>query len=977
MSDVLLLVAFWSGVVYLVMVLVSRRRERALAEARTAEARFRSLTELSADWFWETDAEHRITWISGGAPVVTLFGQAPTFGKRFWEIPRIEVEERALRAHRERLGRELPFFDLEISRTDDRGARQIHIVSGHCRKSADGRFLGYRGVGRDVTGERRAERGLAEAKERLELALDGGNLAEWHLDVVTDELDAGDVWVRFLGYEHPPARARGTQVFEMIHPDDVGAARASMARALKGEVAEYDTEGRSPTKGGGWKWLHARGRVTERDAAGRATRMSGIVADIDERKRAEAALRDAESRYRSLVEIAPDGILVHSGSLIEYANPAMARLLKAGAPGNLVGMRVEEIVHADSMARLRERLAYLSAGPGFTRFEERRLKCLDGSEIVTEVGAVSYLDRGRLVMLAMFRDVTESRKAREALAEREQRFRDVAEAAGEYVWESDAEGRFTYLSERVEAVLGYSRAELLGRRAVEFMPLGEERAVNEWFAKHGVERQAFRDLMLRAITKSGRAIWLSMSGVPMHDTAGRWTGYRGTAADVTARKQAEARIEYLTTRDALTGLANRTLLAERAAQAIANAARNRARLAVLWIDLDRFKLVNESHGHPAGDALLRAVAERLQNTLRREDTLARVGGDDFVLLWSGLRSNEEATTLAQRCLAVLGRPFTVEGHTLTVGASVGIALYPDDGRDFAELLKHADAAMYHAKDGGRGTFRFYAPALGAAAAARLRVENELRRALARSELTLHWQPALRGRGSVVGAEALVRWQHPERGLLLPEDFVPLAEETGLIGAVGDWTLERALSQAGAWQRSLPGKPWFAVNVTAPELAAGELFFQRLKSSLEINQLDGSRLELEVTERVLMPHLEQNIETLRRIGELGVRFAIDDFGTGYSSLAYLRGLPIHKLKIDRMFLRSIESNAADQAIVRTIASLARTLGISVAAEGVETAAQLEQLLVLGCEDWQGHHFSAPLDAAGFERLLTSGQAARAG
>jgi predicted signal transduction protein with EAL and GGDEF domain len=318
---------------------------------------------------------------------------------------------------------------------------------------------------------------------------------------------------------------------------------------------------------------------------------------------------------------------------------------------------------------------------------------------------------------------------------------------------------------------------------------------------------------------------------------------------------------------------------------------------------------------------------------------------------------------------VLGRPFTVEGHMLTVGASVGIALYPDDGRDFAELLKHADAAMYHAKDGGRGTFRFYAPALGAAAAARLRVENELRRALARSELTLHWQPTLRGRGSVVGAEALVRWQHPERGLLLPEDFVPLAEETGLIGAVGDWTLERALSQAGAWQRSLPGKLWVAVNVTAPELAAGELFFQRLKSSLEINQLDGSRLELEVTERVLMPHLEQNVETLRRIGELGVRFAIDDFGTGYSSLAYLRGLPVDKLKIDRMFLRDIASDPADQAIVGAIASLARALGITVAAEGVENEAQLERLLALGCAEWQGHHFSPSLDPGSFEKLFS--------
>ena len=332
--------------------------------------------------------------------------------------------------------------------------------------------------------------------------------------------------------------------------------------------------------------------------------------------------------------------------------------------------------------------------------------------------------------------------------------------------------------------------------------------------------------------------------------------------------------------------------------------------------------------------------------------------------------------LAERLLALLGRPFTVGAQTLNAGASIGIALYPDDGRDFTELLNNADAAMYHAKESGGGTYRFFEPALGASAAERLRVENELRGALARSELILHWHPVLKGRGEVVGAEALVRWQHPGRGLVIPQDFVPLAEECGLIGAVGDWTLERALSQAGAWQHSLPGRPWFAVNVTAPELAEGDLFVQKLQSSLKANSLEGSRVELEVTERVLMPHLERNIETLRRIGELGVRFAIDDFGTGYSSLAYLRRLPIDKLKIDRMFLRGIESDAAGQAIVRTIASLARTLGIAVAAEGVENASQLERLLEAGCEEWQGHYFSEPLDAAGFERLYLGISADRA-
>ena len=857
MIEALEFAAICSTIVYLVMHLFSRRRERLLAEARAAEARFRTLTELSADWFWETDAEHRITWISGGGPVATLFGGTPTYGKRFWEIPRIEVDARALEALVERLGSEAPFFDLEMARSDERGARVVHIVSGQSRKDAAGRFAGYRGVGRDVTEQRRAERGLAGAKERLEMALDGGNLAEWHFEVDSDVLYAGDGWVRFLGHDRSPPITRGAQLNGLVHPEELPRMREALVRVLKGESPEYDIDLRIRTREGGWKWLHCRGRVTERDRDGRARRMSGIVADIDARKRAEAAA-----------------------------------------------------------------------------------------------------------------------------AERDQRFRDVAAVSREYVWEADAAWRFTYLSERAESVLGFARSELLGRPLWDFVPLGEERAMREWLAAHGGEGRPFRELVHRMMTKAGGVTWQSLSGVPLADAEGRWTGYRGTAADVTPRKQAEARIEQLTQRDPLTGLANRALLGERVAQAILRAAHARGELALLAIDLDRYRLVNESLGHAAGDALLRAVAERLQNALRREDTLARLGGDDFVLLWNGVRSAEEAAALASRIVAILGRPFTIEGSTLHVEASVGIALYPRDGRDFGELLRNADAALYHAKSAGRGDFAFFAPALHEQAVEQLRIESELKGALLRGELSLHWHPVLRsaparGRAEVVGAEALVRWQHPARGMVSPESFVPLAEDSGLIRALGDWTLERALSQAGAWRREKLGAPpggsrgglWIAVNVSAAELAEGEAFVKKVQSSLAANGLPGEQLELEVSERVLMRNLEENVRTLKRIGELGVRFAIDDFGTGYSSLAYLRELPIQKLKIDRSFLRGIETDAASEAIARTIASLARTLGIAVAAEGVETAGQLEKLLALGCSEWQGHYFSEPLDGAAFAALLS--------
>ena len=852
MLDALLLAAITGAIVYLAMHLASRRLSVRLQKSEEGEKRFRGLTELTADWFWETDAEHRITWLSGGAGVATFFGHSPTYGKRFWEIPRVEFEPRALEAHMESLERQLAFFDLEISRADERGAHQIHIISGHSRVAPDGTFLGYRGVGRDVTEQRRAEQKVFQAKARLELALGGGSLAEWDYDLESGQIYLGSGWTAFLGGAPAASVSLGAELFELVHADDRAAMMSSFTGALKGEAASYVAEYRVRTAGGGWKWLLSTGRVTERGPDARARRMSGVVADIDERKRAE-----------------------------------------------------------------------------------------------------------------------------EALAEREQRFRDVAEASGEYVWETDTAWRYTFLSERVEAVLGHSRAEMLGRRPQDFMPLGEGRSLEDWFVGHSAEGKPFRELEHRSMTKSGGVIWQSVSGVPVRDAQGTLKGYRGTGADVTARKSAEARIEYLATRDPLTGLPNRLLLGDRAGQAILAAARNRGQLALFCFDLDRFKLVNESLGHQAGDALLRAVAERLQN-LRRDDTLARLGDDDFVLL-QAIKSAEDAAVLAQRLLDVLARPFTVEGRQLGAAASIGIAIYPDDGRDFAELLKSADAAMHHAKESGRGTFRFFSPALHAKAVRRLALENELRGALARSELVMHWHPVLKGRldaRKLIGAEALVRWQHPSRGLLLPEEFVPLAEECGMIRAVGEWTLERTLSQAGAWQRKHAANPWFAVNVSAPELAQGEVFLERIRESLKQNGLDGSRLEIEVTERVLMSSLADNAETLRRVSELGVRIAIDDFGTGYSSLAYLRTLPISKLKIDRSFLRELDTHHADLAIVRAIAAMAKTLGICVAAEGVETEAQLKRLLELGCDEWQGHLFSRPLDAPAFERLIERQRAANA-
>jgi len=971
------LALYAGGLVYVLARALRARDAQEIETLRADSERFRNLTALSADWFWETDAENRVTWLAGGAPLATLFGETRVVGQRLWEIAPLRIEPDALAEHREQLAARLPFFDLELSREAADGARVMHCVSGEPRLDSEGRFLGYRGVGRDVSLQRAAENAASDARQRLDLAVDGARLALWDLDVPTDRLFISARWPEWFGREAKDEIMRGTEMLAHIRPEHREAARKAFTNVLKGDVPVYETEYCFATRPGEWRWLRATGRVVEREADGRAKRISGITMDVDEAKRAEHALRDAESRYRALVELSPDAILVHSGGLIEYANPAAARLLRA-TPAQLAGMRVEDMVHADDRPRLKERMRFHSSGPGASGFETRRLLRRDGSEAVVESASISYLEDGRLLVQSVLRDVSEMRRARDALAERERRFRDVVEAAGEYVWEVDSDGRLSYLSERVEAVLGYTQSDMLGRRLVEFMPLGEARSAGAWFDERSTQPRPFRDQLFRVMTKAGRVIWLSMSGVPVLDRSGRTAGYRGTAADITARKQAEERLEYLAKRDALTGLPNRALLAERIQRAITVAARNRGKIALLFVDLDRFRLVNDSLGHQAGDALLRAVAERLANTARHEDMLARLGGDEFVMLWDGVRTPADAAAAAQRVQATLARPFTIDGRTLSIGASIGISLYPNDAHDAATLLRNADAAMHAAKDAGRNIYRFYMPEFASLAAERLALESELRGALSRGEFVLHYHPVVRGMpgqgARVVGAEVLARWQHPQRGLVMPDDFVPAAEESGLIRALGEWTIERSLAQVAAWGRRFGEPLWFAVNVSGAELAQGDAYVGRLQAALQANRIEGRWLELEVTERVLMSHLPENINTLRRAAALGVRVAIDDFGTGYSSLAYLRRLPIDKLKIDRSFLKELDSHPADAKIVQAIATMAHGLGLAVAAEGVENAAQLERLRALGCEEWQGHYFSAPLDAAGFEQLLAARSAA---
>jgi diguanylate cyclase (GGDEF)-like protein len=440
-------------------------------------------------------------------------------------------------------------------------------------------------------------------------------------------------------------------------------------------------------------------------------------------------------------------------------------------------------------------------------------------------------------------------------------------------------------------------------------------------------------------------------------------------AEIVERRQAEARVHHMAYHDALTGLPNRALLSERLDRALLSARRDGMKLALLFIDLDRFKTINDSLGHLAGDHLLKEVAQRLCRVVRASDTVARLGGDEFVVLVPGVRVAEECGHVGDKIIEALAAPIEFEGRSLHISPSIGICMYPDDGDDAAGLMRKADAAMYYAKAAGRNNYQFYAEPMNAAAARHFEMETRLRGALLREEFVLFYQPIVGVQdGRVHGLEVL-RWRHPEQGLVAPDDFIPILEENGLIVPVGEWVIRRACEQSMAWQRAgLPPLP-LAVNLSARQFMHRGLI-QSIRAIVDDTGIDPGLVEFEITETALMQHGGQTLETLGQIYRMGIRLSIDDFGTGYSSLAYLKRFPVRKIKIDRAFVRDLETSSEDRAIVAAIMALAGSLGMAVVAEGVENEAQLELLRRHGCQYAQGYLFARPVDAAAVPALLAN-------
>ena len=584
------------------------------------------------------------------------------------------------------------------------------------------------------------------------------------------------------------------------------------------------------------------------------------------------------------------------------------------------------------------------------------------SQAYTEFDRERYLlDRSQSIASSEMTALNTALKASEASLS------SLLSLSSDWIWEQDTQGRFTFVSEDLELRTGLERSALLGHACSIEGPL---RANADVLTRHQAMVECcerFDPFTFEVDSSAGHCHHMRITGEPVFDGV-TFKGYRGVGSDVTASVLDARKIQELARFDSLTGLPNRHSFMDELNRALVRGARYGRQFALMYIDLDRFKAVNDNLGHAAGDALLKTISTRLLKLLREADLLARLGGDEFVVLTESSCQVETLSIVAGRVLGQICEPMLLEGRTVEISGSIGMAIYPNDGTTAESLLKAADAAMYKAKDLGKNTFEFFTNDLAERAALHFELEGELRLAVQRNELELHYQPKVdAATGALVGMETLLRWNHPRRGLLSPAVFIQLAEESGLIVPIGRWVLQEACSQMRTWLDMGLSPPRCAVNASVRQLADDALVSD-LQAALAQAGLDAQYIEVEITESLMMANAAQASIVLEKLHALGVHIAIDDFGTGYSSLAYLKKFPVSTVKIDRSFIKSLPDDSDDLAITRAVVAMAHSLGMCVVAEGVETVGQQKCLNELGCDVLQGYLFGRPMAALALEETL---------
>lgn len=711
--------------------------------------------------------------------------------------------------------------------------------------------------------------------------------------------------------------------------------------------------------------IHERGQIVS--VNGRPVVLFGTAQDVTDAYLVNEALRTSESLFRSLFEQAGVGItLTELDGSYARVNARFAAIV-GYSPEELGKLSFQRITYPDDLADSIDMMRRLERGEMDTCFMEKRYVRKDGEIVWVDLTICLRRDESGQPeqFISVVEDVTARKLAETRLQQQQQLLGTIIDALPVNIYMKDNAGRYVMFNEQASATTGIPKGAAIGKTDFDLFPseIAATIRAEDQYAQSKNEPTLCED----TIVSHGHTLTM-LAGRKMVDTGEGTPRLLGFSIDITERKLSEQRIEHLATHDPLTQLPNRNLLQDRLQHAVVHAHRYNRLVAVMFLDLDRFKLINDSLGHTAGDQLLKIMAARLQGIVREGDTVARLGGDEFVVILEDLTNEEDATRVAEQILKEIPRPVSLNSHELSITTSVGISLYPKDGQAPDTLIKDADTAMYQAKELGGNHFSFFSREMNARVFERLLMENGLRRALEKGEFVLHYQPIVNlVSGRIIAVEALVRWQHPERGLVLPVEFISIAEETGQIVQIGYCVLRKACRQGRQWQAMGLPNVRMSVNLAVQQIASPALA-GTIKDVLRETGFKPGLLEFEITETGLMQDVDRAIGTLRELSAMGVGLAIDDFGTGYSSLSYLKTLPIEALKIDRSFVGDLGIDENDAAIVNATIVLAHSMGLRVIAEGVQTKDQLAHLAQHQCDEVQGYYFSPPLAADEIAKLL---------
>jgi diguanylate cyclase (GGDEF)-like protein/PAS domain S-box-containing protein len=830
----------------------------------------------------------------------------------------------------------------------------------------DGAVTGVNGLSLDITERVRTERALEESERKYRELVDEAASIILRFDSRGVVTFFNEYAQRFFGYREEEIVGRNVVGTIVPEHEFTGRDLAELIDDICANTDKYEyNENENIKRSGDRVWIAWKNRPVY-DTAGNVVEVLSVGIDITARKHTEENLRRSEAELSAILDSMLDTYYrVDCDGYITRIS-ASGRELLGYSPHELVGTWVGRMYY-DSDGR-DQLLASLEAAGGALHDYIVPLRHRDGYPVWASISARFLRDAEGVVtgIEGIVRDATERRRAEAQIRLHAHALEQTADA----VLITDRDGVIEYVNPAFERDTGYSRDEAIGKKP---NLIRSDVHSLEFFARLWetiLRGEVFSDVLVNR-RRDGSLYYEEKTITPLKDDKGRITHFIATGKDITERMRTQERLHFLAHHDVLTSLPNRMLFMDRLEHALALARSPEFPVAVLFLDLDRFKTINDSLGHGSGDRALQTVATRLNEAVRRGDTVARLGGDEFALILENVTGPQAVAPIARKLLEVVSQPVALEGREYVMTASIGISLCPGDGTDAATLLKHADIALYRAKDSGRNAFQFYSADMGAKAFERLNLETSLRRALARGEFALYYQPQVdTDSGCVFGLEALLRWRHPELGLVGPGMFVPVLEEIGLIGEVGEWVLHEACAQAQVWQALSPAPLRMAVNLSARQFHATDLP-AAVERALTASGLDARLLEVEVTESVLMQQSAATMESFRALDARGVRIALDDFGTGYSSLSHLRRFPVDLIKIDRAFVRDVCDDPDDAAIVCAILAMAENLKLQAIAEGVDTPGQLQFLRDHGCSLVQGYLFSEPLPAERVPELVRTG------